>query len=103
MAQYVHKKLPYDKQDALLKQFCEVLHRLKTVDEIMRFLKDLLNRGERVMFLRRFRMAQLLELESTYEDIMKELGCSKTTIARIEQRLNFGRGGYKLAIRKAKK
>lgn len=102
MPQYVHKKLPYDKQDEMLKKFCEVLRALETADETMWFLKDLLNRGERVMLIRRFRIAQMLESGEKYEDIIGELGTSKTTIARVEQRLNFGRGGYKLAIKKSR-
>ncbi|MFH0780224.1 MAG: YerC/YecD family TrpR-related protein [Parcubacteria group bacterium] len=100
MPQYVHKKFPYEKQDKLLEEFCEVLQSLKTVKDKMYFLKDLLNRGERIMLFRRFEIAKMLESGATYSDIRKELGSGKTTIAHVEQRLNFGRGGYKEAIKK---
>lgn len=100
MSQYVHKKIPYEKQDLLLEEFCMVLQKLKTAKDKMYFFKDLLNRGERVMLVRRFKIAMMLEDGATYSDIRKELGASKTTIARVEQRLNFGRGGYKAAIKK---
>ncbi len=82
---------------------CEVLQELKTVKEKKYFLKDLLNRGERLMIVRRLKIAELLEEEKTYDEIVKILGVSPNTIARVERLLNFGRNGYKNAINKTKK
>lgn len=100
MARFPSKRLPYKKQDELWSLFCEVLSQLDTREEIQRFLKDLLNRQERLMFIRRLQIAQMLEEGRTYRDIMKELGAGPATIGRIQRWLEFGRDGYKRAIKK---
>ncbi|MFH0988226.1 MAG: YerC/YecD family TrpR-related protein [Parcubacteria group bacterium] len=98
MAKYNEKRLPYDVQDKLIDAFCEVLAKLKTKQQIKDFLKDLLNRKERAMLVRRLLIAILLVQGKTYTEIGRELKCGRATIARIERWLNFGRGGYKKAI-----
>ncbi len=100
MTQYVHKRFSIDEQDRLLGDLCEVLQELKTAREKKYFLKDLLNRGERLMIVRRFKIAELLEEEKTYDEIVDLLRVSRNTIARVERLLNFGRNGYKNAINK---
>lgn len=102
MSRYVHKKFSPDEQDRFLEYFCEVLQKLKSVKEKKYFLKDLLNRGERLMIARRFKIAELLEKGTTYDEIAKSLQVSRGTIARVEKLLNFGRDGYKNAINKIK-
>lgn len=101
MTQYVHKRFSYKNQDKIFNDLCKVLHKLTTVKEKKYFLKDLLNRGERVMLVRRFRIAQMLFEDKTYDEIIKELKVGRTTIAKVERLLNFGRGGYKNAIKKS--
>lgn len=103
MAKYVHKKIPYEEQDRLLEELCEVLRELKTSKERKYFLKDLLGRGERIMLIRRFKIALLLEEGKTYDEIVAMLHAGRTTIAKIERLLNFGRNGYRIAIRKIMK
>ena len=99
MARYNEKLISYATQDRLMNQFCEMLSKLKTSDQIRNFLKDLLNRQERLMLIRRLLIAELLEEKMKYSDIQKQLRCGSTTIARVERWLSFGRGGYKIAIR----
>lgn len=103
MAKFVHKRISYEEQDRLLEELCEILGELKTPKERKYFLKDLLGRGERIMLVRRLKIAELLEEGNTYDDIMKMLHCSRSTIAKIERLLNFGRDGYRIAIRKVGK
>lgn len=103
MAKFVHKRISYDEQDRLLEELCAVLGALRTPKERKYFLKDLLGRGERVMLVRRFKIAKLLEEEKTYNEIMKILNCGRATIAKIEKLLNFGRNGYRIAIGKVRK
>jgi TrpR-related protein YerC/YecD len=100
MAKYIHKKKNYDEQDRLLDELCEVLQILKTTQEKKYFLKDLLGRGERIMLVRRFKVAKLLEQGKTYKEIRKKMGAGYSTITRVERLLNFGRGGYRKAIAK---
>jgi len=102
MSKFVHKKIAYEKQDELLEKLCQVLHKLETVEKKKYFLKDLLGRGERMMLVRRFRVAQLLEQGRTYQEIISAMRIGPATIARVERLLNFGRNGYRDAIAKVK-
>lgn len=72
-------------------------------DEVKRFLKDLLNRQERLMLVRRLSIADLLENGYTYQEITNRLGASSSTIARVHRWLKFGRDGYRRAIRRLRK
>ena len=98
MAKYNANKIPYNRQEELMDHFCSVLHKLKSSEEIKLFLKDLLNRHERVMLVRRLLIAELLLKELTYREIQEKLHVSHGTIARVERWLNFGRNGYRKAI-----
>lgn len=98
MPKFVHKKIRYENQDKLLEELCQVLQNLKTLEEKKYFLKDLLGRGERIMLVRRFKIAKLLERGATYREIRQSMGASYNTISRVERLLNFGRGGYRKAI-----
>lgn len=98
MARYNANRVPYTKQEQLLSDFCSMLLKLKSERSIKNFLKDLLNRQERVMLIRRLLIAELLVKGYTYRDIQKELHAGPATIARIDRWLNFGRGGYQVAL-----
>lgn len=93
MARYNEKKIPYNTQERLMDTFCETLSRLKTKGAIRNFLKDLLNRKERVMLVRRLLIAEMLLEGYTYREIVERLHCGTPTIARVERWLHFGRGG----------
>ncbi len=86
----------------MLEEICVVLQDLNTIKEKKYFLKDLLNRGERVMIARRFKIAKLLDEGLTYDKIAKLLSVSDGTIARVEKMLNFGRNGYRIALNKTR-
>ena len=99
MARFKPNRLPYSTQDAMWLRFCGVVHRLKSTEDIHRFFKDLFNRQERVMVVRRLEIAKRLYEGMTYEEIVKELKTSPLTIARVQRWLEFGREGYKTAIK----
>lgn len=98
MARYNANRIPYHKQEKLISALCEVLCRLKTISAVRNFLKDLLNRQERAMLVRRLLIAEMLVEKRTYREIVDALGCGTTTIARVERWLKFGRGGYAKAV-----
>lgn len=98
MARFDIDKIPYRKQEQLIDQFCETIVRLRTRKLIKNFLKDLLNRQERAMIIRRLLIAEMLSEGFTYKEIIKQLHCGTSTIAKVERWLNFGRNGYKKAI-----
>ena len=84
-------------------QFCDLLSKLKNKNEIKNFLKDLLNRQERMMIIRRLLIAEMLKDNKSYVEIRKALKCGTATIARVQRWLNFGRGGYEKVIKIKKK
>jgi TrpR-related protein YerC/YecD len=99
MARYNENKISYKKQAELLNSFCRMLSRLKNQDAIYNFIKDLLNRQERMMLIRRLLIAEMLSRGCSYLKIRREMGCGSATIARIQRWLKFGRGGYLRAIK----
>lgn len=99
MAKYNEKRISYAEQERLLNLFCNTICKLKNKSSVKNFLKDLLNRQERAMLVRRLLIAEMLLNKCTYEEIAKCLRCGSTTIARVQRWLSFGRGGYQAAIR----
>lgn len=83
--------------------FCNILYLLKNRQIIKNFLKDLLNRQERIMLIRRLLIANLLLEEKSYREIQQRLRVGTNTISRIGRWLHFGRNGYKIAIKVNKK
>lgn len=98
MSKYNANKIPYAKQDELLDMLCELIIKIKDKSILKDFLKDLLNRQERLMLVRRLLIASYLLQQKTYHEIQKELKVSSGTIARVERWVHFGRDGYKKAI-----
>lgn len=98
MSRYDEKHIPYKKQDEMMRMFSQVLMNLKTSQNIFDFLKDILNRQERLMIIRRLLIAEQLALGKTYRGIRKSLGAGPATIARVERWLHFGRGGITKAL-----
>lgn len=98
MARYNANRVSYREQERLITALCKVLQSLKSHTLMRDFLKDLLNRHERIMLVRRLMIADLLLRGKTYEQIKNRLGAGNSTIARIDRWLHFGRGGYERAI-----
>lgn len=99
MGRYRDTRVTKEKQDKLLRDFCEVLSELRTSELMFRFLSDLLNRPERLMIARRLHIATLLESGHTYREIESMIGASGPTVARVHRWLEFGRKGYKRAVK----
>jgi len=99
MARYNEKQIPYAVQEQLVNAFCKMLADLKTPLAVHDFLKDLLNRQERMMLIRRLLIAKLLTDGFTYRAICDKMKCGNSTIARVERWLRFGRGGYEKALK----
>lgn len=99
MSRYDEKRISYSTQEKLMDIFSDTLLRLKTKREIKNFFKDLLNRQERTMLIRRLLIAEMLLENHTYQEIVDRLHCGTATIARIDRWLHFGRDGYKQAIK----
>lgn len=77
---------------------------LKSRDECERFLKDLCTPQELLAIRERFKVCQLLELQTlSYRDIHARTGVSMATIGRVARFLREeAYGGYRLVLRRLK-
>ena len=73
---------------------------LENPKEARRFLRDLLTESELIEFGKRWKAARMLNEKNPYDKIIKETGLSSTTVARVSDWLNKGKGGYKLMLKK---
>lgn len=81
-----------------LDQLFEAVLTLENVEECYRFFDDLSTVGEIHSFAQRLAVARLLEAGDTYQKIEADTGASTATISRVKRSLNYGNGGYKLAL-----
>lgn len=81
-------------------RLCEVLRKLDSVDECKKFLEDVCTIKELQDISQRLEVAELLSEGKNYQDISKETGASATTISRVNKCLNYGKGGYVIALEK---
>ena len=75
-----------------------VLAGLNDPDEIFALLEDLFTIREIKDTSQRLEVARLLREGESYASIEKTTGASATTIARVSKALNYGTGGYQLAL-----
>lgn len=73
---------------------------LENPKEARSFLRDLLTESELIEFGKRWKAARMLNEKNPYDKIIKETGLSSTTVARVSDWLNEGKGGYKLMLKK---
>ena len=92
--------MPADWKNADSDALFDTILRLKSRDEARRFFRDLLTEKEIVEFARRWKAAKMLASGTGYMDIEQATGMSSTTIARINQWLHHGMGGYQLALKR---
>ena len=71
---------------------------IESKDEIKRFLRDLMTKGEIEEFSRRLEAARLLTRSVQYCEIIEKTGLSSTTVARISKWLRGPLGGYRLVL-----
>ena len=83
-----------------VEHFFKALLKLRNTSECKRFLRDILSVSEIKTFAMRWKVANMLNEGSTYQEIEKKTGMSSTTIARINRWLEYGEGGYKLLIKR---
>ena len=85
------------KKETVDKLFNAILT-LKNVDECYSFFEDACTIQEIESIAQRFDVACNLCLGKSYADINKITGASTATICRVSKCINYGDGGYKLAI-----
>lgn len=85
------------------KSLFEVIANLKSPKESADFFRDLCTLEELEEMTGRWQVAELLNQGYSYRDIAAKTGLSTTTVTRVAYWLNFGRGGYRLALKRKKK
>ena len=86
------------KHDAQIKKLCEVIAGLKTPEDAALVLEDLCTIQEISALSQRLQVASLLHGGMNYTEINSTTGVSTATISRVNRCLNYGSGGYKIAL-----
>ncbi len=71
---------------------------LQTMEECYSFFEDACTIKEIIEIAQRLRVAKMLSKGASYQSISKETGVSTATISRVNKCLEYGNGGYRLAI-----
>ena len=76
----------------------EAILSMKTVEECYAFFEDACTVKEILDVSQRLKAAKMLSSGANYADISRETGMSTATISRVSKCLEYGAGGYRLAI-----
>jgi TrpR-related protein YerC/YecD len=76
----------------------EALLAMRTAEEMRALLKDLTTPAELEALVDRWRVVQFLQQRRPYREINELTGVSVTTIGRVARFLEYGNGGYRLAL-----
>ena len=90
-------------KDALTDKLCEALLTLETIDEMYAFIEDVATIGEIKALAQRMEVARLLSESKTYPQIAQLTGASTATISRVKKFLDYGAGGYEIALKRMAK
>lgn len=84
-------------------KFFEALLSLKTPEECKMFFDDICTIKELMDISQRYEVALMLAEGKVYTEIAATTGASTATISRVNRCLNYGSGGYRIAIDREKK
>ena len=75
---------------------------LESLDECYAYFEDICTIKEVLDMAQRLETAILLSEGNSYQKIMEKVEISTATIGRVSKCLNYGSGGYRMAIDKLK-
>ncbi len=101
MEKYTH--LSFSTQKELLSDFARALLSLKTEEDAVKFLVDLLTKEEVIKLAKRIKIAQLILEGKEYRVIEQALRVSHGTIAKVAYWLREGGDGFKMVLKNIKK
>ncbi|MCA9386069.1 TrpR-like protein YerC/YecD [Candidatus Dojkabacteria bacterium] len=78
--------------------FFRTFLKLRTEEEITKFLLDLMTIKELETFASRWQVAEMLHEGRPYTEIERLTGLSSATIARVSESLQYGHDGYKIVF-----
>ncbi len=73
---------------------------LNDMEDCYRLFEGLFTIREIQDLSQRLEVAQLLQKQATYTEIVEKTGVSTATIGRVNRALNYGAGGYALVLDK---
>ena len=85
-----------------LDRLFKALKTLETQDEFYAFFEDICTIKEMQDMAQRLDTAVLLDKGENYQSVSKQVGISTATICRVSKCLNYGSGGYRLALDRLK-
>ena len=83
-------------------QLFKAILSLQSIEECYQFFEDACTIKEVREIAQRFSVACALVEGKNYQEINKESGASTATICRVNKCLNYGDGGYRIAIDRLK-
>jgi TrpR-related protein YerC/YecD len=98
-----YSRISKQEREELLAEFCEAISVLKSPEEIMNFIIDLLTRQELIMLAKRIKIAKLLIEGKDYREIEELLKVSHGTIAKVSHWLMEGGEGFRIITERTKK
>lgn len=98
-----YSNLSFTKQKELLEDFCAVMLTIKTEEEAVRFLVDLLTKEEVIKLAKRISIARFLLEGKKYNEVVDILNVSHSTVAKVAQWMREGGDGFRLAFKRTKK
>lgn len=87
-------------QSESLDRLMEVIAKLNTKEECRLFFDDLCTIKELLDMAQRLDVAMLLKDGVNYQTISQQVNVSTATISRVSKCVNYGNGGYSVAIGK---
>ena len=81
----------------------EAILSLNSVEECYKFFEDACTIKEVLEISQRLKAAKMLRKGVNYAEITKETGMSTATISRVNRCLEYGDGGYELALERLEK
>ena len=94
--------MPKNHSEAALRLYMAILN-LKTEDECAAFFEDICSIKELQDISQRLEVATMLHDGKNYQEVSRETGASTATICRVNKCLNYGSGGYRLALSRLNK
>lgn len=81
----------------------EAILKLKSKEDCQKFFEDVCTIKELQDVTQRIQVAKLLIEKKNYQEVSKLTGASTATISRVNKCLNYGSGGYNIALGKKDK
>ena len=100
------KVVPADASPETATRFDELvqsLARLRDVDVVAAFLRDLCTTTELDAMGQRLQVARLVDEGISYQEISRRTGASTATITRVAQWLHHGEGGYGAVLKQSRR